>query len=191
MKFYLDITLLPDEETDLGFLWQKVYQQVHLSLVENKQSDNSSLVAISFPQYGETNFPLGGKLRLLAGNAELLERLDLARWLTRLVDYCHTTSIKPVPTNVKYMQFRRNQFNSNVHRLARRRAKRKGETVEESLNYFASFKDEQTRLPYINMQSLSKDKKFKLFIKKESAEQEQSGEFNCFGLSKTATTPWF
>jgi len=61
MKYYLDITLLPDAETNLGFLWHKVYQQVHIALVENKVAKNQSEIAVSFPEYGSKAFPLGAK----------------------------------------------------------------------------------------------------------------------------------
>ncbi|MBL1422430.1 MAG: type I-F CRISPR-associated endoribonuclease Cas6/Csy4, partial [Alphaproteobacteria bacterium] len=44
MKYYLDITILPDEEANLGFLWHKVYQQIHIALVENKIADNQSAI---------------------------------------------------------------------------------------------------------------------------------------------------
>ncbi|MBL6987684.1 MAG: type I-F CRISPR-associated endoribonuclease Cas6/Csy4, partial [Methylobacter sp.] len=106
MKHYCDITLLPDAEANLGFLWQKVYQQIHLALVENKVGENHSLVAVSFPEYGSKAFPLGNKLRLLAEEATWLEGLNLSKWLNRLSDYCHYTSIKPIPAVTEYAVFR-------------------------------------------------------------------------------------
>ncbi len=191
MNHYLDITLLPDAEANLGFLWQKVYQQIHLALVENKVGENQSLVAISFPEYGSKIFPLGSKLRLLAEEASLLESLNLPKWLNRLTDYCHYTSIKPTPDVKEYAVFRRKQFSSNVDRLARRRVKRKDETYEQALSHFEGFENEQSELPYINSQSLSGDKRFRLFIDKAIKPNDVLGTFDCYGLSKTATVPWF
>ena len=191
MKHYCDITLLPDAEANLGFLWQKVYQQIHLALVENKIGENHSLVAISFPEYGSKAFPLGSKLRLLAEEAALLEGLNLSKWLNRLTDYCHYTSIKPVPAVREYAVFRRKQFNCNVERLARRRATRKNESYEQALAHFEGFENEQSDLPYINSQSLSKHERFRLFIQQDKHQDNVSGTFDCFGLSKTATVPWF
>ncbi len=66
MKYYLDITFLPDAEANLGFLWQKVYQQVHIALADNKIAKNESAIAISFPGYNDKDFPLGNKLRLFS-----------------------------------------------------------------------------------------------------------------------------
>ena len=86
MKYYLDITLLPDAEANLGFLWQKVYQQVHLALVENKIAENESAIGISFPKYKESDFPLGDKLRLFSETQEQFKQLELKKWFNRLTD---------------------------------------------------------------------------------------------------------
>jgi CRISPR-associated endonuclease Csy4 len=191
MKHYCEITLLPDAEANLGFLWQKVYQQIHLALVENKVSENHSLVAISFPEYGSKKFPLGSKLRLLAEEAALLEGLNLSKWLNRLTDYCHYTSVKPISAVTGHAVFKRKQFNSNVERLARRRAKRKNESYEQAMAHFEEFEIERSDLPYINSQSLSKDERFRLFIQQDKHQNNVPGTFDCYGLSKTATVPLF
>ena len=86
--------------------------------------------------------------------------LDMIKWLNRLSDYTHCTSLKEVPSSVdKYVYFKRKQCDTNINRLARRRAKRKGETLEQALKYYVDFKDEESKLPFINMQSLSGDKR--------------------------------
>ena len=191
MKYYLDITLLPDAEVKLDFLWQKLYQQIHLALVENKTDDNKSLVAISFPDYESKTYPLGKVLRLLADKESSLQELDLPKWLNRLTDYFSYTPINLVPNVEKYAIFKRKQFKSNIERLARRRAKRKNESYERCLTYYKSFESEETRLPYIHTQSLSSNEYFKLFIKKEVCQNHIHGSFDCYGLSKTATVPCF
>jgi CRISPR-associated endonuclease Csy4 len=197
MKYYLDITLLPDAEANLGFLWKKVYQQIHLALVENKEADGSSAIAISIPEYGSKQFLLGKKLRLFSQDREQFQQLDIARWLSRLTDYTHYTSIKDVPSNIKqFAYFKRKQFDTNIERLARRRARRKGESFEQALSYLKDFKDRETNLPFINMKSLSGEAQFRLFIEQSFVDAPSVGEFNCYGLSsnglsKTATIPWF
>ena len=191
MQYYLDITLLPDTEANIGFIWQKVYGQLHLALVEQQTANGRSAIAASFPEYGDNLFPLGSKLRLLATTNEQLQQLNLAKWLNRLTDYTHCTSIKAVPPVEQYAYFKRVQFDSNIERLARRRAKRKGESLEEALMHYSGFKEQQSKLPFVNMQSLSKDERFRLFIHRKLVSQAESGEFSCYGLSKTATVPWF
>lgn len=192
MKYYLDITLLPDAEANIGFIWQKLYGQLHLALVEQQTENGNSTIAVSFPEYRNNTFPLGSKLRLLASAEEQLRQLNLTKWLNRLSDYTHCTSIKEVPASVtKHARFRRVQFDTNVERLARRRMKRKGGTLEEALAHYAGFNDQQSNLPFVNIQSLSKDERFRLFIDQDILDQAEGGEFNCYGLSKTATVPWF
>lgn len=192
MKYYLDITLLPDAETNIGFIWQKVYGQLHLALVEQQTSNGNSAIAVSFPEYRNSTFPLGSKLRLLASTEEQLRQLNLTQWLDRLSDYTHSTSIKEVPASVsQHVRFTRVQFDTNVERLARRRMKRKGGTLEDALTHYAGFNHQQSRLPFVNIQSLSKGEKFRLFIDQNIFGQVEEGEFNCYGLSKTATVPWF
>ena len=41
MKNYIEMTLLPDADITLNFLWEKLYQQLHLALVEIQDSDKT------------------------------------------------------------------------------------------------------------------------------------------------------
>jgi CRISPR-associated endonuclease Csy4 len=198
MKYYLDITLLPDPEITVGFIWQKVYQQVHIALAANKIAENSSAIALAFPQCSQKRdenvvFPLGHKLRILAPSKELLDKLAINNWLKRFSDHAHITSIKAVPENItEFVYVKRVQCKTNLSRLARRRAKRKGETFEQALQHFDSFNDEQSKLPFINVNSLSKNERFRLFIEQKKVNEAAIGEFTCYGLSKEqATVPWF
>lgn len=192
MKFYLDITLLPDSEINIGFLWHKVYGQTHRALVEKKNANGNSDIAVSFPTYDDTVFPLGNKLRLLASTEKQLEQLGIDKYLKNLTDYCHCTSIKEVPQSVNiFVRFKRVQFDTNIERLVRRRAKRKNESFEQAFEHLNGFKDKDSKLPFVNMNSLSSNHRFRLFIQKEEAEREKLGDFTCYGLSKTATVPWF
>jgi len=198
MKYYLDITLLPDTEITLGFIWFKVYQQVHIALAENKIAENSSAIALAFPEYSLTGnkageFPLGNKLRIFAPSQALLDKLAINTWLKRFSDHTHITAVKEVTDNViEFVCVKRKQFKTNLSRLARRRAKRKGETFEQALQHYASFNDEQTKLPFININSLKTAQQFRLFIEQTKVDKMIAGEFNCYGLSKEqATVPWF
>lgn len=197
MKYYQDITLMPDAEANLGFLWQKVYQQVHIALADNKIAENESAIAISFPEYGDKGFPLGGKLRLLANEEMLLKQFNVEQWLSRLMDYTHIKPVKEVPVAVsQYACFRRKQFKSNILKEAQRRAKYIGESIEEALQHYKDY-ETQSSLPFINMNSLSMDgevalnRSFKLFVEKKIVNEQVSGTFNCYGLSKAATVPCF
>lgn len=192
MQWYIDITLLPNIETNIGFIWQRVYGQIHLALVEQKTAKGNSTIAVSFPEYGSNDFPLGQKLRLIASTSEQLEQLNLAKYLNRATDYCHRTSIKEIPVTVnQYVRFKRKWVKSNVERLARRRAKRKGETFEIALTHYSDFEEQKSKLPYINMISLSKGEHFLIFVEREFVNQPEKSEFSCYGLGGRGTVPWF
>jgi CRISPR-associated endonuclease Csy4 len=198
MNYYLDITLIPDAEANLGFLWHKVFQQVHLALVENKTGENESAVALSIVGYGEKPFPLGNKLRLLAKSEEALQKLDIPRWLNRLADYCHIKAIKPVPAEIRqFACFKRKPVKS-IEKKAQRRAEHLNKPYEEVLAYLLKEgKSIKSELPYINLESQETKKRveqgvsprFRLFIEKVVSAQPIDGQFDCYGLSKTATVP--
>jgi CRISPR-associated endonuclease Csy4 len=193
MQHYLDITLLPNDEIGHYFLWSKLYQQVHLALVEL----GGGQVGFAFPEYSSGQLRLGRKLRVFALSEDVLAQLNLSKWLSRLMDYCHITSIRAVPEHTQYAVFTRKQCESSPERLARRRAKRKGETIEQAREHFAGFEGEFTKLPFVEFESLSsptvdaKNHRFKLFIDRELYKVPKQGEFNCYGLSSTASVPWF
>src|SRR3990167_2446824 len=97
MNYYQEISLLPTADIALYFLWQKVYQQIHLALVENKSADNGSSVGVAFPDYDADKYSLGNKIRLFARDAQTLEKMCCEKWLNHLNDYVELTTIKSVP----------------------------------------------------------------------------------------------
>lgn len=192
MKCYQEITLLPSADIALYFLWEKMYQQLHLALVENQDNDGKVDVGVSFPEYNSKQYELGSKLMLVSFSIEKLESLNINKWLSRLNDYLHITTIREVPENIDgYVFFKRIQPKINNARLARRMAKRKDISYEQALSHFESRAEQMTKLPYINMKSHSSDNKFRLFIEKLDSENQVVGTFNSYGLSKSATVPWF
>ncbi len=192
MQYYIEITLRPDAEVGLGFLWQKVYQQIHLALVEVKDENDTVGVGISFPKYRADAFPLGDTVRLFAKTPNALMDLRLDVWLARLIDYIAISSITKVPVNIgTYVSFSRKQVKSNMERLARRQAKRKGISLEEALKNYTDMQELTTQLPFIVLDSLSSTQRLKLFIQKELKDIHTESRFSTYGLSKEATVPWF
>lgn len=221
MGFYCEITLLPNPEVNIYFLWSKVYQQIHLSLVEMQDDQGRVPIGISFPEYvtGERFSVLGGKLRLFAADEATLTKFDATKWLSRLSDYVHCTSIRPVPDRVKgYAIYQRLQPKTNPERLARRYLRRwekhhPGETapdlatvlsrelpfsvkdgagavVKQTLRY-CDMSPSAVRVPFIRLQSLSGGHSFCLWIQKKTVEAAVAGPFSCYGLSVAATVPEF
>jgi CRISPR-associated endonuclease Csy4 len=193
MNYYVDIKLLTDTEINLGFIWKKLYAQVHLALVEVRDENNLVSIGLGFPKYSNDRF-LGDTLRIFAPTKEALEILDLNRWIARLLDYLIVSEIQEVPTNIKeYVSFGRQQFKTNRETLARRQAKRKGISYEEALQNYANFNENKnkTKLPYVNIKSLSTDREMKVFIKKSEPKEREDGLFSTYGLSNKSTVPWF
>jgi CRISPR-associated endonuclease Csy4 len=215
MNYYQDLTLIANTEVNLGYIWQKVFQQVHIALVENgyehvrKEYDvtettlRGSKIAVSFPCYGDKTYPLGNKLRLLAQEQAFLEGLGIEKWLSRLFDYVQIDSIKAVPSSVSYAGFRQKRvkgekrLEQSLQRKAKHISDKFGldfnDTLQEMKRKHAF--NEET-LPYIQVESQSsatdsQKPRFKLFIEKVESAEPQQGEFDCYGLSKTATIPWF
>jgi len=192
MNFYVEITLLPNLVISLYFIWQKVYQQIHLALVEGKTAENQSAVGVAFPEYDAAEYSLGTKLRLFASDEQTLEQMQCEKWLNRLSDYVHLSGIKPVPEETReHACFRHVKPKGSKEKLARRRAKRTGETLQQALAYFATYEEKRSRLPYINMHSESNGQRFRLFIEKQPMEKQQAGFFSCYGLSSKTTVPLF
>ncbi len=192
MNYYREIILLPNEEISLHFLMEKVCQQLHLALAENKISKYESAIGISFPEYGNKQFSLCNKLRMFAQTEEQLQKLDIDKWFNRLSDYVEVSRIKQVPENVDgHACFKRIRLKGNREKLARRRAKRKGETLEQALIHLKNFENQYCKLPYINMSSETNGQNFRLFIEKQLMDHPQIGLYSCYGLSSTATVPLF
>lgn len=200
MKYYIEVKLLADTEITLGFIWQKVYTQMHLALVELKDENDTVDIGFSFPFYNNHSFPLGDTLRVFAKSKERLEALNINKWLKRLADYTTVDDIKEVPNDIKgYVTFGRKQFKSNaeIRRLAKRYAKRNDISEEEALkNYEQTEKKytklkEENKLPFINIKSLSKGHPIKIFIVKKEVEIEENGVFSTYGLSNVSTLPYF
>lgn len=201
MKYYQDITLLPDTEDDLYFLWEKTYQQIHIALVEIKDAHNRVGVGVSFPKYcfsGEIK-NLGNKLRLLSASKDLLMELNVEKWLSRLADYVHITRIREVPAEFEVVMFSRKVVKSN-EKLAKERSKHLGVPYGDAL---ASLKEGgrsgRCNLPFIQMtshstanaKSFEEKNRFPLFIEKQNVNKMVGGNFDSYGLSRLATVPWF
>lgn len=192
MIYYQEILLLPTNEIGMYALWEKIFQQVHLALVKNKRADNTSVIGISFPEYDVEEHSLGKKLRLFAKNEEDLNHLHFEKCLSYFKDYLYLGSIQNVPLTLKgYACFKHVKLNGSKEKLARRRAKRTGEAIDQALRYFKNFEEQHSKLPYIQMHSLSNGHRFRLFIEQHLLETPSEGSFSCYGLSGQSTVPLF
>ncbi|WP_353143333.1 type I-F CRISPR-associated endoribonuclease Cas6/Csy4 [Acinetobacter pragensis] len=204
MKYYLEIKFLPDDDISIHFLWSKVYKQLHLALAGVKNAENQVNIGFSFPQYrydakSGKGF-VGEKLRLFALSEDILECLDVHKWLSRYVDYVHISSIKAVPLEkiTGFAIYKRKQVKSSAERLARAEVKKGRYDYENALAHYRKFVT-STSLPYVQLLSDSsgtvKDESlknhFKLFIEKQSAEKSETQVFSSYGLSSVSSVPEF
>lgn len=208
MNYYQDITLIGDPEISLGFLWQKVFQQVHFALVNNKTAENYSSIGAGFPSYGKRGFSLGDKLRLFAETKAELEALNIAKFLERLSDYVHIKSIAEVPKTAKAVTFVRRSIKGESrieqemqNKIARLQSRDEswfagiGKSLEKCLaDLNASKPEADSSLPFIWLESQETKKrnpegaaKFPLFIEKIEAASPQKGKFSCYGLAIRST----
>jgi len=184
---YIEIKVIPDEETTAYQLMGGLYGKLHLALVRGQTNG----VGVSFPGYRLVAKTLGTVLRLHASE-ETLNTLMANDWLKGLRDYVKLTPVLPVPDDAEHRTVYRKQFKTNVDRLRRRRMKRKGETVEEVIRAIPDEVVRSPELPYVLMRSLSTKQHFGLFIGMGPSQKcPSTGRFSCYGLSNEATIPWF
>lgn len=197
MNYYQEITLLPDPEISLYFIWTNLFQQVHIALVDNKVADNQSMIAVGFPEYGKARFPLGNKLRLFAKEKHQLESLDINKWLERLQDYVHIKGVKAVPGEVGYVSFSRKHIKTpqrielEMENKAERWSKKSGKALVDCLAELEKTKPRpKSPYPFIflhsqktKQRSPKSSSKFPLFIQMQALDTRQAGVFDCYGLS--------
>lgn len=213
MNYYIELQLLPNEETNLGFIWQKVFQQVHIALVEHgyessrklKHGDTKSLrnsnIAVSFPEYQNHAFPLGSKLRLFANTKVELANLNIHVWLNRLTDYVAVGEIDLVPQDATQVVFKQKRFKgeqrlakSNQNKIEHLK-KKFGDNFNpqyEKLSLPKKF--EKSGLPFIQLESQETKRRdggrglFQIFIEKSECDVTSNStlaasQYCCYGLA--------
>jgi len=184
---FIDIRLLPDPEFAQAHLLGALYAKLHRALVQLDANN----IGVSFPQYRLQPRNLGEVLRL-HGTEIALQRLLATDWLRGMRDHTELASIAAVPSGVEHRRLQRRQFKTNVERLRRRRARRKSETMEQAKEAIPDEVEQQPDLPYVRLRSGSTAQAFCLFLALSKPQAEaMEGEFNAYGLSSSATVPWF
>lgn len=187
MHHYIDIHLRTDPELPAHQLMDALYAKFHRVLVKI----GTSTIGVSFPGYQLTPLSLGSTMRLIGPPAELA-RLMGNDWLSGLRDYTTVSGSSPVPAETQHRTMRRIQAKSNPERLMRRQMRRHGLSEEQARKQYEGMTPESLRLPFVTLASASTGQAFRLFLQlDEPVAQGQAGEFNAYGLSASATLPWF
>jgi len=193
MDNYINIQIKPDAEKRENILLNEAFTKLHKALHELKQTS----IGVSFPNY---KLKLGDVIRL-HGDKVSLQTLQQSNWLGGLAGYCEASNILPMPEKiVGYRTVSRKQPTMTLKKLKKRVSYQKEngtlKTDEDVRTYERQYKEKMYASsldnPYLELQSASNGNLYRVFIEISEAQDKSSiGDFNYFGLSKTATIPWF
>lgn len=196
MDSYIDLKILPDPELTIPILMGAVFSKLHRALVEI----NSQSIGVSFPNSnyeidGDKEITLGKVLRIHSEESTLQSFMEM-NWIGSLRDYVQSGELSCVPSKVKHRVVQRVQAKSNGERLRRRLIQRlmQRETVsmEEAEQRVPHISAYHLKLPYLKLRSQSTGQTFPLLIKHGPLQDQPiAGVFNSYGLSDSATIPWF
>ena len=183
MNNFINITLLPDSEFKEAVLMNAVYSKLHKILCDQ----NSSAIGISFPDYKLTL----GKVLRIHGSEKGLVTLQRKDWLGGMKGYCIVSEISPIPEIVKHRTVRRKHSTMSEAKL-KRLLKRGSISQGGASRYREKMLTKGLDNPYLELVSGSNGQKHRRYIQfGEILEYRVEGRFDLFGLSKTATVPWF
>jgi CRISPR-associated endonuclease Csy4 len=183
MDFYINVQLNPDAEMPVNRLLNVMYTKFHKALCDLK-SEN---IGVSFPAY---RVLLGKQIRIHGSSANLAA-LQQLNWIGDLAGHCDTSQILVVPKSHLYRTVGRRQTtmsNAKLNRLLKRGSINDEDVKQYKAKMFSKGLDN----PYLELVSGSSGHKHRRYIEfGELRAQPLLGKFDQFGLSKTATVPWF
>jgi CRISPR-associated endonuclease Csy4 len=183
MKYYQDLRVLPDPEFVTSILLSAAFGKLHRALVSGQHRD----VGVSFPN---AKTRLGERLRL-HGESTALERLGLG-WLKGMRDYTEITGVQAIPESHSFCRVQRVQVKSNPERMWRRSLNNGRLEESERERFLDCTQAQRVSLPFLELRSQSTGRRFRLFVRQTiGSPKNVAGDFNTYGLSKTATVPWF
>lgn len=196
MNYYLELTIIGNPELTPYQIWSKLYTQLHLAFVEQKDAQDKTVYGVSFPQYrtlaDKKIAYLGYKLRVFAPTEQALSALNLDKWLERLVDYIHISSIRSVPNDIKgYANYYRATPKMTLDERITHQAKRHGVPYHKAAERFEGYKEQSLVYPHIQLTSQTNHQSYPLYIGKQTAEVLTDGRFGTYGLSRTSSVPEF
>lgn len=187
MDHYLDIHLHPDPEFAATVLMSALFAKLHRGLVKQ----GGGRVGVSFPDTHSRNPTLGHCLRVHGSQTDLLDLMAL-EWISGMRDHCACGEITHVPNEARYRVVARVQAKSSPERLRRRLMLRSQVDAETALHTIPDSAAERLKLPYVTLSSATTGQRFNLFIEHgQIQETPTTGVFSAYGLSSSATVPWF
>ena len=182
---YIDLRLMPNATFAMNELLSVVFLKLHLRLVSLKCTS----IGLSFPEFRSNGL---GSIMRLHGSKDDLDSLMQSNWMNTANDFVVVSEILPVPPDCNYRIVRRVQPQGSFERHRRRSIKRHGQVASETLLQVQEHKRTRFEMPYIEVRSLSNNNVFRFFVSHgELFAAPQMGSFSSYGLSATATIPWF
>ncbi len=187
MDHYVDLVLRPDPEFSAAQLMNALFAKLHRGLVQRAAQG----IGVSFPGVAPKVPHLGSCLRV-HGSESALVALMTAEWLAGIRDHVEVRGPQLVPIGAKHRVVRRVQAQSNPARLRRRLQRRQGLSDAETLARIPDAVGQMLSLPYVQLRSTSTGQNFRLFVEHgELSDTPVAGTFSAYGLSQSATVPWF
>jgi len=187
MEHHIDIDVRPDPEFSAHQLMNALYAKLHRALA----AKNSTCIGVSFPGFSLKAPHLGTRLRL-HGDVAALSALMASGWVTAMRDHVTLTPLTQVPETAEHRIVRRIQVKSSPERLRRRLMRRHDLDAQQARHYIPDEVAQVAKQPYVQLRSTSTGQSFRLFIDHGAPQSHAiAGDFNTYGLSQTATVPWF
>ncbi|MEM9101265.1 MAG: type I-F CRISPR-associated endoribonuclease Cas6/Csy4 [Pseudomonadota bacterium] len=183
MEHYIELFVLPDPEFTDAMLMSALFSKLHRYLGKNGQGK----VGVSFPK--ATKKSLGNHLRL-HGNEAQLGDIKKDTWLAGLSSFVEASEVLSVPDTVEYYCIQRVQ-RKTAHNKRKRVVSKGWLSEQEAQEKFPDEAEQLCKLPYVQIKSLSNSNAFKLFIQQSPQREKREGQFSSYGLSASATIPWF
>lgn len=185
LSHYIELKAIPQTDMLQSDVISYCLQKLHQFLPHF-----SGRIGIAFPAYG-LGRTLGGIIRLF-GNQEDCRTLKNQLTQHELQDYILISDVFDSPQTNSYRCY------SRIHRKGQSALRRAEKRLTEQNRWHEDIRQEilhkqhtKQYFPHIRLTSASTKQKFVLAIKMRSFSTPHSGEFNAYGLSKTATVPHF
>lgn len=187
MDHFVDVTLRGDAEFSVGQVLAAAYGRLHRALAAN----DHGRIGISFPEHHAGRRWLGPRLRIHGSWSDLSGLMDV-RWLGGVSDYADVSQISGVPSTMQHRTVRRVQIDSSPERLRRRLMHRHQIDEVSARQRIPDGLVGRLDLPWLQVHSSSSGQRFRLFIEHGPLQQAPTrGKYSTYGLSATATIPWF
>ena len=185
---YFELRAIPQLEITETEVINQIMQSLHEVLV-NYQGN----IAVSFPLYNVKK-TLGGVIRIFGHESILQQFIGDLQKRSIINNYSLFFPISKIPSRIKgHIRLIRVCPKGKRHLVrAEKRLTAQGKWSEEvKRNITEKWGCIQLNYPHIHFESKSTGQKFIMWLKQQKCKTAIQGEFNSYGLSKTATVPDF